>query len=175
MWVEENPDVTDFYDENDRFTVTNKERNAYNKFLKGLEPWERKTFERAIKEDKNYYVLEFSNLGGLVMPILLELTYEDGTKEEQYIPAEIWRRNHKHVQKLIVTEKGKNLVSVTVDPRWETADVDVENNNYPRRIIPSRIEVYKREKSKAKVSRDIMQDIKTELKKDDDKDAQEQQ
>ena len=174
LWVEENPDVTDFYDENDRFTVTNKERNAYNKFLKGLEPWERKTFERAIKEDKNYYVLEFSNLGGLVMPILLELTYEDGTKEEQYIPAEIWRRNHKHVQKLIVTEKGKNLVSVTVDPRWETADVDVENNNYPRRIIPSRIEVYKREKSKAKVSRDIMQDIKTELKKDDEKDAQEQ-
>ncbi len=174
LWVEENPDVTDFYDENDRFTVTNKERNAYNKFLKGLEPWERKTFERAIKEDKNYYVLEFSNLGGLVMPILLELTYEDGTKEEQYIPAEIWRRNHKHVQKLIVTEKGKNLVSVTVDPRWETADVDVENNNYPRRIIPSRIEVYKREKSKAKVSRDIMQDIKTELKNDDDKDAQEQ-
>ena len=167
LWVEENPDVTDFYDENDRFTVTNKERNAYNKFLKGLEPWERKTFERAIKEDKNYYVLEFSNLGGLVMPILLELTYEDGTKEEQYIPAEIWRRNHKHVQKLIITEKGKNLVSVTVDPRWETADVDVENNNYPRRIIPSRIEVYKREKSKAKVSRDIMQDIKTELKKDD--------
>ena len=174
LWVEENPDVTDYYDENDRFTVTNKERNAYNKFLKGLEPWERKTFERAIKEDKNYYVLEFSNLGGLVMPILLELTYEDGTKEEQYIPAEIWRRNHKHVQKLIVTEKGKNLVSVTVDPRWETADVDVENNNYPRRIIPSRIEVYKREKSKAKVSRDIMQDIKTELKNDDDKDAQEQ-
>ena len=175
LWVEENPDVTDFYDENDRFTVTNKERNAYNKFLKGLEPWERKTFERAIKEDKNYYVLEFSNLGGLVMPILLELTYEDGTKEEQYIPAEIWRRNHKHVQKLIVTDKGKNLVSVTVDPRWETADVDVENNNYPRRIIPSRIEVYKREKSKAKVSRDIMQDIKTELKKDDEKDAEEQQ
>lgn len=174
LWVEENPDVTDFYDENDRFTVTNKERNAYNKFLKGLEPWERKTFERAIKEDKNYYVLEFSNLGGLVMPILLELTYEDGTKEEQYIPAEIWRRNHKHVQKLIITEKGKNLVSVTVDPRWETADVDVENNNYPRRIIPSRIEVYKREKSKAKVSRDIMQDIKTELKKDDEKDAEEQ-
>jgi len=105
----------------------------------------------------------------------VELTYEDGTKEEQYIPAEIWRRNHKHVQKLIVTEKGKNLVSVTVDPRWETADVDVENNNYPRRIIPSRIEVYKREKSKAKVSRDIMQDIKTELKKDDENDAQEQQ
>jgi len=174
LWVEENPDVTDFYDANDRFTVTNKERNSYNKFLKGLEPWERKVLDRALEEDKNYYVLEFSNLGGLVMPILLELTYEDGSKEEQYIPAEIWRRNHKHVQKLIITDKNKPVVSVSVDPRWETADVDVENNNYPRRIIPSRIEVYKREKSKAKVSRDIMQDIKTELKTDDDKDPKEQ-
>ena len=169
-WVEQNPDVTDFYDENDRFTVTNKERNTYNKFLKGLKPWERKTLDRALEEDKNYYVMEFSNLGGLVMPILLELTYEDGTKEERYIPAEIWRRNHKNVQKLIITDKNKPLTSVTVDPGWETADVDVENNHYPRRIIPSRIEVYKREKSKAKVSRDIMQDIKTELKKDEPKD-----
>ncbi|WP_273047086.1 M1 family metallopeptidase [Pseudoalteromonas sp.] len=169
-WVEQNSDVTDFYDENDRFTVTNKERNAYNKFLKGLEPWERKTLERALEEDKNYYVMEFSNLGGLVMPILLELTYEDGTKEDRYIPAEIWRRNYKNVQKLIVTDKNKPLVSVTVDPGWETADVDVENNNYPRRIIPSRIEVFKKKKSKAKVSRDIMQDIKTELKSDDKKD-----
>ncbi|WP_283708827.1 M1 family metallopeptidase [Pseudoalteromonas prydzensis] len=175
LWVEENPDVTDFYDGNDRFTVTNKERNAYNKFLKGLEPWERKVLDRAVEEDKNYYVLEFSNLGGLVMPILLELTYEDGSKEEQYIPAEIWRRNHKHVQKLIITDNNKPLVSVSVDPRWETADVDVENNNYPRRIIPSRIEVYKRDKSKAKVSRDIMHDIKTELKNDEEKDDAKEQ
>lgn len=175
LWVDENPDVTDFYDANDRFTVTNKERNAYNKFLKGLKPWERKVFDRAIEEDKNYYVLEFSNVGGLVMPILLELTYEDGSKEMQHIPAEIWRRNHKHVQKLIITDKDKNLVSVSVDPRWETADVDVENNHYPRQIIPSRIEVYKRKKSSAKVRRDIMQDIKTELKKDEDNDDTKEQ
>ncbi|WP_448549527.1 M1 family metallopeptidase [Thalassotalea fusca] len=168
LWIDRNPDVSDFYDENDRFTVTNKERNAYQKFLKGLKPWERKTFERAIAEDKNYYVINFSNLGGLVMPILLELTYADGTKEDQYIPAEIWRRTPKQVSKLIVTAKDKELVQVTVDPGWETADVNVENNHYPRRIIPSRVEAYKRKKSKAKVSRDIMQDIKTELKVEKD-------
>ena len=166
LWIDRNPDVSDFYDENDRFTVTNKERNAYQKFLKGLKPWERKTFERAIAEDKNYYVINFSNLGGLVMPILLELTYADGTKEDQYIPAEIWRRTPMQVSKLIITDKDKELVQVTVDPGWETADVNVENNHYPRRIIPSRVEAYKRKKSKAKVSRDIMQDIKTELKVD---------
>ena len=65
-----------------------------------------------------------------------------------------------------VDEKDKELVSVTVDPRWETADVEVNNNHYPRQIIPSRIEAYKSKKRKAKVYRDIMQDIKTELKTD---------
>jgi hypothetical protein len=136
LWVDRNPDVSDFYDDNDRFTVTNKERNSYQKFLKGLKPWERKTLERAVKEDKNYYVLEFSNVGGLVMPILLELTYKDGSKESQYIPAEIWRRSPKHVRKLVVTDKDKELASVVVDPGWETADVNVENNHYPHQIIP---------------------------------------
>ena len=168
LWVERFPDVTDFYDENDRFTVTNKERNKYQKFLKKLDPWERATLERAVKEDKNYYVLEFSNKGGLVMPIILELTFADGSKEQQYIPAEIWRRTPKAVNKLIITEKDKELVSVAVDPRWETADVDVSNNDYPRKIIPSRIEAYKSKESTKKVSRDIMQDIKTELKSDDE-------
>jgi hypothetical protein len=166
LWVERFPDITDFYDENDRFTVTNKERNKYNEFIGKLKPWERKALERAIKEDKNYYVLEFSNRGGLVMPIILELTFADGTKENQYIPAEIWRRSPKAVNKMIITDKNKELVSVTVDPRWETADVDVHNNHYPRQITPSRIEAYKSKKSTQKVSRDIMQDIKVELKKD---------
>jgi len=173
LWVDRNKDVTDFYDENDRFTVTNKERNKYQKFLKDLKPWEKETLERALKEDKNYYVLEFSNQGGLVMPILLQLTYKDGSVEDQYIPAEIWRRSPKQVRKLIVTDKEKELASVVVDPGWETADVDVENNHYPRQIIPSRVEAYKSKKRSGKVNRDIMQDIKTELKTDDEDDKKE--
>ena len=164
LWVKRFSDITDFYDVNDRFTVTNKERNKYQKFLKKLKPWEKATLERAVKEDKNYYVLEFSNKGGLVMPIILELTFADGTKENQYIPAEIWRRTPKAVNKMIITKKDKELVSVTVDPRWETADVNMDNNHYPRQIIQSRIEAYKKKKSTKKVSRDIMQDIKTQLK-----------
>lgn len=168
IWVKENPDIKDFYDDNDRFTVTNKERNAYQKFLKNLKPWEKRTLERALKENKNYYVLQFSNLGGLVMPILLELNYADGTKEQRMIPAEIWRRNSRHVEKLIITDKNKPIQSISVDPNWETADVDIANNYYPRRIMESRIETYKRKKDKSKVKRDIMQDIKTELKMQED-------
>jgi hypothetical protein len=166
LWIERNPDVSDFYDEHDRFTVTNKERNQYRKFLAGLEDWERKAFERAVSEDRNYYVMEFSNQGGLVMPIILQLEYADGSEEIMRIPAEIWRRSPKAVKKLIVTDK--ELEQVTVDPRWETADVNVENNHYPRRIIPSRVEAYKAKKSEAKVHRDIMQDIKTKLKTDEE-------
>ncbi|MBB3168875.1 M1 family metallopeptidase [Simiduia aestuariiviva] len=162
-WLEKNKDVRDFYDEHDRFTVTNKERNAYRQLLEDLEPWERDVLERAIKEDKHYYVIDFSNIGGLVMPILLQLTYEDGSVEDRYVPAEVWRRSPKAVSKLIVTDK--NLVSLVVDPRWETADVDMENNHYPRRIIPSRIEAYKAEERTDPVYRDIMHDIKAKEEK----------
>ena len=161
LWVDENPDIRDFYDENDRFTVTNKERNEYKSFLDGLEDWERETFNRAVEEDKNYYVLEFSNIGGLVMPIILQLSFEDGSEEMLRIPAEIWRRSPKAVKKLLVSDK--TLTSVVVDPYWETADVDVENNHYPRQIIPSRVEAFKQKKRSGMVNRDIMQDIKTEL------------
>jgi hypothetical protein len=164
LWVEMNPDIRDFHDQHDRFTVTNADRNQYQEFLASLKPWERQAFERALKEDKNYYVLQFSNVGGLVMPIILELTYDNGQTERMYIPAEIWRRSPKAVSKLIVTDKEKKLVSVEVDPDWETADVDIENNYYPRRIIPSRIEMYKDKKRKDGEYKDLMHDIKQPLK-----------
>jgi hypothetical protein len=137
-WVELNADVRDFYDDNDYFTVTNKDRNAYQSYLEGLDDWERAILDRALEEDRNYYVLEFSNVGGLVMPIILNIDYVDGSSEELRIPAEIWRRDPQSVRKLVVTDK--EVTSIIVDPKWETADVDIENNYYPRRIIPSRIE-----------------------------------
>jgi hypothetical protein len=167
-WVERNPDVRDFYDENDQFTVTNVERNRYNSFLEGLEDWERAVLDRVVEEDRNYYILEFSNQGGLVMPIILQFEYADGSNEEMRIPAEIWRRSPQAVKKLVVTDK--DIVSIIVDPLQETADVDIENNYYPRRIIPSRIESFKSQGGGGLISRDIMQDIKTELSSDDEDD-----
>ena len=156
IWVLENPGVRDFYDTNDQFTVTPKDRKGYTSFLEGLDPWERQVFDRAVKEDANYYVLNFSNKGGLVMPVILGLTFKDGSTQKMHIPAEIWRRNARDVAKLLVFPKGKELVQVVVDPDWETGDADIENNHYPRRIIPSRIEAFKDEASKSRVSRDLM-------------------
>ena len=71
---------------------------------------------------------------------------------------------------VLKSQKEKELVGVVVDPTWDTADVNNENNMYPRRIIPSRVEAYKSKRSATGASRDIMQDIKTKLKTDEDKD-----
>ena len=164
LWIERNKDVRDYHDENDRFTVTNKDRNDYKKFIGDLKDWEIQVLERAVKEDKNYYVLDFSNQGGLVMPIILGLTFTDGSTEELRIPAEIWRRSPKSVKKLLVFDK--ELQQIEVDPKLETADVDVENNYYPRKIIRSRLEIFKEKKGDKLKDRDIMQDSKAELKSD---------
>ena len=78
------------------------------------------------------------------------------------------------MSKLIITDKDKELASVTVDPFWETADTDVHNNHYPRQIIPSRIEAYKSKPRSGKVYRDIMHDSTTELKTDESDDGTEE-
>ena len=158
-WVERNPDVRDFYDQNDEFTVTGVERERYEEFLAGLESWERATLERAVDEDLNYYILEFSNLGGLVMPILLQVEYVGGRQEQITLPAETWRRAPHGLKKLLVSPE--KISSIVVDPKWETADADIENNYYPRRIIPSRIESFRRPPSGNLADRDIMHNIRS--------------
>ncbi len=159
-WVEKNPDVRDFYDSNDEFTVTNVERDRYRQFLDGLEAEERAALERAVDEDLNYYILEFSNPGGLAMPIILQAEYESGAKENIRMPAEIWRRSPHHLKKLLV--KADKIRAFVVDPLLETADADIENNHYPRRIIPARIESYKAPESLNLAERDIMHNITIE-------------
>lgn len=166
-WVDRFPDLQDYYDENDIYTVTNRDRNDFKNFLEGLEDWERTAFERAVKEDQNYYVLEFSNLGGLVMPIILGLEFTDGATDRMYIPAEIWRRNPHTVRKLLVFENGKELKQVIVDPNWETADADISNNAFPRQMTLSRVEAFKSSPGFSFRRRDIMQDEKAQLLTDE--------
>ena len=172
--VERRPQLLDFYDENDAYTVSNEDRNEFQEYIEEIRSpldadpeWRGRALERAIEEDKNYYVMEFSSPGGLVMPIILQISYTDGTREMMRIPAEIWRYSPGRVNKLIA--RDKEVVSVEVDPFWETADVDLSNNHYPRKFIPSRLEIYKYQSEPGNIpDRDLMQDIKTELKKPDD-------
>ena len=119
--TERYPELKDLYAENDEFTVTNKDRNGFDEFLEGLvdkndsDPeWPRRVYERAVAENANYYILEFSNLGGLVMPVILGITYADGSEEELRMPAEIWRRSPKSVRKLLI--RDREITQIVVDP-----------------------------------------------------------
>lgn len=88
--------------------------------------------------------LTLRNLGGLVMPVILQIDYADGTSEEMRIPAEIWRFNHSLAKKLILSEK--EIRSIVLDPHLETADTDLDNNAWPPRPARSRFQLFKEEK-----------------------------
>jgi hypothetical protein len=139
--IERNPEVKDFYDENDEFTVTNKDRNEYREFREGLKPWETETLDRAVKAGEFVYFVDFRNVGGLVTPLPLTLTYADGSVEEMMVPAEVWRYNAEQISKLFI--RKKRLVSVELDRRHIIADADTANNVSPRRVVQSRIELFK--------------------------------
>ncbi|MBS1601472.1 MAG: M1 family metallopeptidase [Bacteroidetes bacterium] len=92
-------------------------------------------------QSKQYYELQFSNKGGLVMPIIIEWTYTDGTKEVERIPAQVWRKNENHLTKVFV--KDKEVKSIRLDPNRETADIDETNNSWPVVQTESKFEVFK--------------------------------
>jgi hypothetical protein len=93
----------------------------------------------------NFYVVDLKNIGGLVMPVILEIEYADGTREELRIPAEIWRYNNWAASKLLMSVK--EIRSVTLDPHLETADTDLANNYFPRRPVKSRFEIFREQQS----------------------------
>jgi stress response protein SCP2 len=143
--VDEDPNLKDFY-------------NSYR-------PWETadsvqtftthlydETFTPAEKAkkygNKEYFELFFSNKGGLVMPIILEWTYADGTKEVERIAAGIWRKNENKVSKVFV--KDKPVKSVRLDPFRETADIDERNNAKPIPATPRLFKVYKEHREEEK-------------------------
>jgi len=95
--------------------------------------------------DNNYYELFFSNKGGLVMPVIIEWTYKDGTKEIEQVPVEIWRKNENKFTKVFM--KTKEVAGIVIDPYKQTADIDMANNNWPVKELPSRFEVFKRSKN----------------------------
>ncbi len=150
-----NPELKDFYNEHDDYTVTNKDRNKYNETMETLEPWEKLLLD----SKKHLYLVDFSNLGGLVMPLILEIELKSGAKTIERIPAEIWRYSPKKITKLIVTDEP--IVALTQDPYWETADIDMSNNSWPRKLVPSRLELFKTDRERGE---NLMRDMKVPLK-----------
>jgi hypothetical protein len=96
---------------------------------------------KSIKEPKYFYNVTFNKPGGLVMPIIVEYTYADGTSKTETYPAEIWRLNDNEVNKAIASEK--EIVGIVVDPNLETADVDTSNNSWPKEVKQNEFDQFK--------------------------------
>ena len=140
-YMDRHPELRDFYSENDEYAVTNKELNDYESFKDGLKEPEKSAFERALKENPYIYFVDFENLGGLVSPLPLTFTYEDGSKKDVMIPAEVWRLSPKAVTKVFV--EPRKVVSIELDVRHQTADAERSNNAYPPKPTPSRLDVFR--------------------------------
>jgi hypothetical protein len=110
--------------------------------VKLLSDYVKETFtaeEKAnLKAPKYFYEVEFNKPGGMIMPILVEITYEDGTKEEFKYPAQIWRKNNDTAKKVFATEKA--IKSIQIDPKLLTADIDVTNNAWPKVEVKSKFD-----------------------------------
>jgi len=138
------PELLDIYDQYDEFTPSDREMRDYKEILDDLydkndsDPeWKKKALVEALEKEEDYYIFEFSNEGGLIMPIPLEITYEDGNKELIRIPVEIWRKNPRKT-KWLKRSKIK-ITQAIIDPFWEIGDTEIENNYYPTRLIPARL------------------------------------
>ncbi|WP_425392217.1 M1 family metallopeptidase [Ekhidna sp.] len=116
----------DFSDGPQPFAMASTPDGAYGQFLSRLD----EAKMRKQLSGKHIYELTFKNKGGLVMPVIIEWTYADGTKEVQQLPAEIWRLNEAQVTKTFL--KDKEVVNIAIDPKQQLPDVNMDNNVFPR-------------------------------------------
>ena len=140
-YLERHPEVGDFYTDFDEFEVTAAHREKYDKLIEELEGWEREL----LKSQKYFYVVRFENKGGLPMPIILEVIYEDGEKETLRLPAEVWRANMKKTARFIPSTK--KILKVRLDPNLEIADTDKTNNVWPPEANEKRFRLQRREEA----------------------------
>jgi hypothetical protein len=139
---EKDANIDDFYAKRDIYKVDAIDLKDYKDFVAKTDP---KDLE-LLNSNKQFYEISFSNNGGLVMPLILEFTFADDTKEVKRIPAEIWRMYEDKVSKVFIFDK--ELKSVRLDPFLETADTDLDNNSWPRELQPSRYQLFKQQQAK---------------------------
>ena len=152
--------LRDFYNDNDSFTTTNADRNTFKSFLDGLSDWEREAYDRAMEDEQYIYFVDFQNVGGLISPLPLTLTYTDGSTEELMVPAEIWRRDAESVTKLII--RDDRIESLYLDRAHQTADADYGNNGFPQSIASDRIDIYKSSRSRSNMMADMLRELRTD-------------
>ncbi|MBO9674951.1 MAG: M1 family metallopeptidase [Sphingobacteriaceae bacterium] len=140
FYVDKNTAAQDFYYKYDRGMVS-VDTTVATKTESNLPIEVVPSDEQDKYKNKFLYELSFSNKGGLVMPIIVEFTYKDGTKEIDRIPAQIWRHNELKTSKFYV--KDKEIASILIDPLRETADIDTSNNSWGGKAKESKFRAYK--------------------------------
>ena len=142
--------IDDFYAKRDIFKVDKLDELEYAQFVK-----RNNANLKLLNAEKFFYELNFKNIGGLVMPLIIRISYIDETSEIIRIPAEIWRRSEVSVSKVFILDK--EVVSFRLDPQLETADTDLYNNAWPRELIPSRYDLFKQQKNRNRRQENPMQ------------------
>jgi Peptidase family M1 domain len=137
--VAQDSTMKDFYNNYDPYTVTEADKKKYADYLASLSDDERKLLEANAKT--NYYTISLKNKGGLPMPVIMRMEFEDGTDSVARFPAEIWRFNDVSIKKVITTTK--KVKQWTLDPFQEIADINTENNSFPLQAKPTRFQLYK--------------------------------
>jgi len=120
------------------FTLINTPEQFYGEFRSRVDD----NGIRQKLEGKNIYEVKFKNVGGLVMPLVVEWTYKDGSKEIDRIPAEVWRINESEITKVFIKEK--EVANIVLDPNFELADVEMGNNVFPKKPVDSKFDQYKK-------------------------------
>ncbi|TXI85464.1 MAG: M1 family peptidase [Crocinitomicaceae bacterium] len=134
--------IDDFYAKNSKFNVDLLDKKKYDELKQKLS-----TEDLALlNSGKQFYELTFSNKGGLVSPIIIEATFEDGSKEVIKIPAEIWKMDQIEVSRVFIFDQ--KVIAFRIDPFLETADCDLDNNSWPSATQPTRFQLFQQQREK---------------------------
>ncbi|MFN2431033.1 MAG: M1 family metallopeptidase [Cryomorphaceae bacterium] len=142
--VEADSTLVDFYTSFDPHATDNLDDREFAAYFESLSEEEKEM----LSDGKIYYEIGFSSPGGIPMPIIVQFQFEDGTSEIRHIPAEIWKMGDEQVTKVFAVEK--KVAKVVLDPYQQTADVDLNNNNWPAAAQKSRFQLYKQKERESK-------------------------
>ncbi|MCK8491580.1 M1 family metallopeptidase [Spirosoma sp. RP8] len=137
--VSQDSTMRDFYNQYDPYAVTDEDRKKYQAYVASLSAEERLLAEAGT----NFYTLSLQNKGGLPMPVIIRMEFEDGTDSVARFPAEIWRFNDVSIKKVIATPK--KVKQWTLDPFYEIADINTEDNSFPPVARPTRFQLFKQQ------------------------------
>ena len=129
--------IDDFYAKRNKYAVDMIDKQDFSEFDSKLSEEDKKL----LNANKQIYELTFTNIGGLVMPLIIEMIFVDGTKDVVRVPAEIWRQYEDKVSKILILDK--EVQSFRLDPYLETADTDLDNNSWPEKKQATRYELFK--------------------------------